>query len=235
MEILLEVGQTVLASLVSIGVLFLLTRLMGSRQVSQMTMFDYAVGITFGSIAAELATELEEPHQPLTAMVVYGLVAVGIAAWTNRSLKVRRVVTGKPLVLLENGVIYRENLKRARMDLNEFLTYCRIGGWFDLNQLQTAVLEHNGAVSFLPRETDRPATPADLNQNPRQALLQTPFIMDGVLLRDNIRQAGKQESWVHRALLRQGYRDEGDVLLALWDGGEQLTVFPMEPPKTERL
>lgn len=235
MEMLLELGQTLLATLGSIAVLFLLTRLMGSRQVSQMTMFDYAIGITFGSIAAELATELEAPLRPLTALVVYGLVAVGIAALTNRSLKARRLVTGKPLVLLEDGVIYRENLKRARLDLSEFLTYCRIGGWFDLNQLQAAVLEHNGVVSFLPKETDRPATPADLNLDPKQAQLQIPFVMDGVLLPDNIRQAGKQESWVHRSLLRQGYQDAGDVLLALWDGGEKLTVFPMKPPRQSEM
>lgn len=235
MEMLLELGQTLLATLGSIAVLFLLTRMMGSRQVSQMTMFDYAIGITFGSIAAELATELETPLRPLAAMVIYGLVAVGIAALTNRSLKARRLMTGKPLVLLEGGVIYRENLKKARLDLSEFLTYCRIGGWFDLNQLQAAVLEHNGVVSFLPKETDRPATPADLELNPKQARLQVPFVMDGALLPDNIRQAGKQESWVHRSLLRQGYKDEGEVLLALWDGGEKLTVFPMEPPRQPKM
>ena len=228
-ELLPKIGQTALTAILSIVALFLLTKLMGSKQVSHMTMFDYVVGITIGSIAAELATELEEPVKPLVALVIYGLTAVGISLLTERSLKVRSMVTGKPLVLLENGIIYRENLKRARLDLSEFLTYCRIGGWFNLNQLQAAVLEHNGVVSFLPKETDRPATPTDLNMNPKQSLVQTPFVMDGILLTENIRKAGKEESWVHRGLLRQGYKDEKDVLLALWDGGEMLTVFPMEP------
>ena len=143
MQLLLQIGLTILTSLLSIVVLFLLAKLMGSKQVSQMTMFDYVVGITIGSIAAELATELEAPAKPLTALVAYGVAAVAISVLTNKTLKARSVVTGKPLVLLEDGVIYRENLKKARLDLNEFLTYCRIGGWFDLNQLQTAVLEHN--------------------------------------------------------------------------------------------
>nr|WP_326185168.1 DUF421 domain-containing protein [uncultured Oscillibacter sp.] len=231
METLIQIGMTVLTTLLSIAVLFLLEKLMGSKQVSQMTMFDYAIGITIGSIAAELATELEAPARPLTALIVYGIAAVGISILTSKSLKARAVVTGKPLVLLEDGVIYRENLKKARLDLSEFLTYCRIGGWFDLNQLQSAVLEHNGAVSFLPREKDRPATPTDLDLNPKQSQVQTPFVMDGKLLADNVRQAGKEEAWVHRSLLRQGYRDEGEVLLALWDGGEKLTVFPMKPPQ----
>lgn len=231
MEILQDIGMTVLTTLLSILALFLLTKLMGAKQVSQMTMFDYVVGITIGSAAAELATELEEPHKPLTAMIVYGLVAVLISVLCYRSLKVRSVISGRPVVLLENGVIYKENLKKAKLDLNEFLTYCRIGGWFDLNQLQTAVFEHNGTISFLPKETDRPATPADLNKNPSQSQVQTPFVMDGRLLKGNVRQSGKEDAWVRRALLRQGYRDENEVFLALWDGGEELTVFPMDPKR----
>ena len=234
MQILLQSGLTVLTSLLSIVVLFLLAKLMGSKQVSQMTMFDYVVGITIGSIAAELATELEEPLRPLTALIVYGVTAFVISILTNKFLKVRSIVTGKPLVLLENGVIYRENLKKARLDLNEFLTYCRIGGWFDLNQLQSAVLEHNGVVSFLPKEAGRPATPADLNLNPKQSQVQMPFVMDGRLLEENIRQAGIEDAWVRRTLLQQGYRDEGDVLLAVWDGGEKLTVFPMDSARKQK-
>ena len=226
-----DIGRTVLFSLASIVTLFFLTKMIGNRQVSQLSLFDYINGITIGSIAAELATELEEPAKPLTALILYGVIAVLISVLTNKSIKVRTLVTGKPLILLEDGVIYRENLKKARLDLNEFLTYCRIGGWFDLNQLQSAVLEHNGVVSFLPKETDRPATPTDLNLNPKQSQVQVPFVMDGVLLADNIQQAGKEESWVQRSLLRQGYKDEKNVLLALWDGGEKLTVFPMDPPK----
>ena len=228
MQYAAQVGLAALSSLLSIAVLFLLAKLMGTKQVSQMTMFDYVVGITIGSIAAELATELEEPLRPLTALIVYGVTAFVISILTNKFLKVRSIVTGKPLVLLENGAIYRENLKKARLDLNEFLTYCRIGGWFDLNQLQSAVLEHNGVVSFLPKEADRPATPADLNLNPKQSQVQMPFVMDGRLLEENIRQAGKEDAWVRRTLLQQGYRDEEDVLLAVWDGGEKLTVFPMD-------
>ena len=226
-----QIWQTVLTALGSIAALFLLTKLMGAKQVSQMTMFDYVEGITIGSVAAELATELEEPLRPLVALVIYGAAAVAVSVLTNKSVKARTVVTGKPLVLLENGVIYRENLKKARLDLSEFLTYCRIGGWFDLNQLHAAVLEHNGVVSFLPKEDARPATPADLDLSPRQSQRQTPFVMDGKLMEDNIRSAGKEVPWVRRKLLRQGYRDEGEVLLALWDGGEKLTVFPLDPKK----
>ena len=186
MKTLSEAGMVCLTTLLSIAALFLLTKLMGAKQVSQMTMFDYVVGITIGSVAAELATELESPVQPLTALILYGVVAWLISLLTSKSVRARGMITGKPLVLLDNGVISKKNLKKARLDLSEFLTYCRMSGWFDLSQIQTAVLEHNGVVSFLPKEKDRPATPSDLDLKPQQSQVQVPFIMDGKLLTDNI-------------------------------------------------
>lgn len=221
-----ESGVIFLTTLASIAVMFLLTKLMGAKQVSQMTMFDYVVGITIGSIAAELATELENPEQPLIAMILYGAAAYGISVWTTKSLKVRSFFTGKPLTLMDNGIIYRKNLKKARMDLNEFLTFCRMDGYFDLSQIQTAILEHNGHVSFLIKEPNRPATPEDLKLKPQQTKVQIPFVMDGVLLTKNIRQAGKEDVWVRRTLQRKGFGDEHEVMLALWDGQSELYVYP---------
>lgn len=144
-------------AVVSYLVLFLLTKLVGNKQISQMTMFDYISGISVGSIAAEMATEPESPLRPLTGMVVYGLLAWGIALWTNKSLAARRAFTGKPLILYDGGKLYREHLKRAKLDLSEFLTLCRAGGWFDLSQLETVVFEHNGKPElFCP---GRPTAP----------------------------------------------------------------------------
>lgn len=234
MEILQDAGMTCLTAVLSIAVLFLLTKLMGAKQVSQMTMFDYIVGISIGSVAAELATELEQPVKPLVALIIYGVAAFLISELTSKSVRARSFVTGKPLILLDNGIIYRENLKKARLDLNEFLTFCRMSGYFDLSQIQTAVLEHNGHVSFLPKEADRPATPTDLDLRPKQSRVQVPFVMDGKLLEDNLKKAGKEESWVRRALLKQGYQDESAVLLAVWGEGEKMTVFPMKPEAPKR-
>lgn len=229
MRYLADAGITCLTSLLSLAVLFLLTKLMGAKQVSQMTMFDYIVGISIGSIAAELATELEAPVQPLTALILYGLAAYAISILTSKSLRARRCATGKPIVLMDDGVIYRENLKRARLDLDEFLTFCRMDGYFDLSQIQTAVFEHNGSISVLPREPSRPATPSDLDLKPKQSRVQVPFIMDGKLLEENIRNSGKEVAWVRRTLLRQGFRDETQVFLAVWDRESRLLVFPLEP------
>ena len=113
-------------SLFSIIVLFLLAKLMGNRQVSQMSMFDYVNGITIGSIAAEFATSLEDDYwMPLTAMVVYGVTAALISYITCKSMAARKFINGKPVVLYENGKLYEKNLAAAKLDINEFLTQCR--------------------------------------------------------------------------------------------------------------
>ena len=132
MQIFAEVGKITITSLVSIVVLFGLCKLVGQRQISQMLPFDYVTSITIGSIAAELATDLEAWWQPLTATVVYGVAALCIDLFTCKSIALRRFFNGRPVVLYQNGRLYPENLLRARLDLNEFLSQCRVAGYFDL-------------------------------------------------------------------------------------------------------
>ena len=225
-------------AVVSYLVLFLLTKLVGNKQISQMTMFDYISGISVGSIAAEMATEPESPLRPLTGMVVYGLLAWGIALWTNKSLAARRAFTGKPLILYDGGTLYREHLKRAKLDLSEFLTLCRAGGWFDLSQLETVVFEHNGNLSFLPREAYRAAQPTDLSLSPKQSVLMTPVIMDGEVLPENLRSVGKDEVWLTRKLREQGYSSLAEVKYAVLETSGQLSILPwsaQKPPTAAQL
>lgn len=103
---------------------------------------------------------------PLTAMVVYGVTAALISYITCKSMAARKFINGKPVVLYENGKLYEKNLAAAKLDINEFLTQCRTAGYFDLADLQTAILETNGQVSFLPLAAQRPVTPEDLQMTP---------------------------------------------------------------------
>ncbi len=224
----MEILQVLITSAVSLAVLFLLTKLMGNKQVSQLSMFDYIIGISIGSIAAEMATELENPENSLAAMIVYGVIAFLVSVISQRSTQVRKVMSGRPLVIMDNGIIYRENLKKARIDLSDFLTQCRTSGYFDLNQIQTAVMEYNGAVSFLPVSKDRPATPSDMDIQPEQEHLQITVIMDGHINKSNLKLSGNNEVWLTKQLHLQGYNNPSDVLLALCDNNNKLTVFPMD-------
>lgn len=127
----MDLLKIVALSLGSVIFLFILTKLMGNKEMSQLSMFDYIIGITIGSIAAEMATALESDFmQPLVAMAVYAVVAIIISVLSYKSLKFRRISSGDSLILLDNGEIYRDNLKKAKLDLNEFLMQCRINRIF---------------------------------------------------------------------------------------------------------
>ena len=147
----MDLLKIVFLSLGSIIVLFILTELMGNREMSQLSMFDYVVSITIGSIAAEMSTSLENNFlEPVIAMIVYGIVATAISYFTCKSIKIRRIVSGRGKILYDNGKLYRKNLIKSKLDLNEFLMQCRINGYFNLADIQTAILEPNGRISFLP-------------------------------------------------------------------------------------
>lgn len=127
----MDLLKIVALSLGSVIFLFILTKLMGNKEMSQLSMFDYIIGITIGSIAAEMATALESDFmQPLVAMAVYAVVSIVISVLSYKSLKFRRISSGDSLILLDNGEIYRDNLKKAKLDLNEFLMQCRINRIF---------------------------------------------------------------------------------------------------------
>ena len=227
-----EIFYIIALSAGSITTIFILTKLMGYRQMSQMSMFEYITGITIGSIAAEMATSLEDNFvQPLTAMVVYALITLFLSFVSTKSVKARKILEGKPIVLLNGGELYFKNLKKAKIDVNEFLMQCRVNGYFDVSKLQTVVLEGNGKLSILPKVADRPATPADLALTPQQEYLVANVIIDGNVMRENLRHAGKDEAWLMTHLKGQGASRAEDVLLATCSMDGQLTVFLKEDKK----
>ena len=227
-----EIFYIIALSLGSVTAIFILTKLMGYRQMSQMGMFDYITGITIGSIAAEMATSLEEDFvQPLVAMAVYALVAILLSYLSTKSIKARKLLEGRPMILLNNGELYLKNLKRAKIDINEFLMQCRVNGYFDLSKLETVILEGNGKLSILPKTTDRPATPADFALSPQQDYMVANVIIDGKIMKENLRHAGKDEKWLFTHMKAQGASQVEDVVLATCSMDGQLTVFLRENKK----
>ena len=126
----MELLKTAWISFLSIIVLFLLTKLMGNKQLSQLSMFDYIIGISIGSIAAECSFEDEHPERMIVAMIIYALSAYAVSIITGKSTYFRKVLIGRPLILFHNGKLYRDNFKKARIDISDFLTHCRNQGYF---------------------------------------------------------------------------------------------------------
>lgn len=227
----MELLQVLGTSLLSLVILFLLTKIMGNKQISQLTMFDYITGITIGSIAAELATELENPVRPVAAMIIYGLIAVVISLCSSKSNRLRGFFGGKPIILLQNGMLDREKMKKARLDVNEFLTMARLAGFFDVSQIQTAVFEQNGNVSFLPKAQYRPANPGDMKLPVQQEELLWNVIVDGNVMEGELKQAGKDAQWLREQLKRQKLGGPERVFLATLDHVGKLICFPMQNGK----
>lgn len=194
----MEILQVLLTSLLSAGALFLIAKIMGHKQMSQLDFFDYITGITIGSIAAELATELETPLQPLISMGVYGVISVLLSKATHLLPRSRKYINGSPTILMDGGKLYRENLKKAKLDLSEFMVMCRQQGYFNLNDIQTAVFEFNGQLSILPVSSKRPANPQDLNLTLPTETIQTEVIMDGRILGENLHRMGFNEKWLEK-------------------------------------
>ena len=214
-----------LTALCSFLVLFLIAKIVGHKQISQLDFFDYISGITIGSIAAELATELEQPWKPLTAMAIYGVVPFLTSVLSRKFPRSRKYLNGSPSILLDHGKLYRENLKKAKMELSEFMLMCRQQGYFDLTNIETAIFEYNGKLSILPVSAQRPATPNDMSLAPQQELLFTELIMDGRILDGNLKRMGLDRTWLDKQLKAQKIGSPKDVFLALCDRNLKFVVY----------
>ena len=219
--------KVVFTACLSVVALFIITKIMGHKQVAQLDFFDYVSGITIGSIGAELATELEDPYKPLLALCVYGGVSLMLNRVAHRFPRTRKYINGTPTILLEDGKLYRHNIKAAKLDLSEFMLLCREQGYFDLEEIQTAVFEHNGKLSILPRAASRPATPKDLNIPTTVTHIGVEVIMDGRVMGENLRRMGRDESWLKKQLKAQGDTDARAIFLAVYHPeADKLTVYP---------
>lgn len=221
----MEILKVVLTALLSAAVLFIIAKVMGHKQMSQLDFFDYITGITIGSIAAELATELEQPWKPLIAMIIYGVAAFALSILTSKVPRARKFINGTPTIVMNNGKLYRSNMKKAKLDLSEFMVMCRQQGYFNLNDIQTAVFEYNGRLSVLPVSAKRPMNPADMNLSPAPEYICTEVIMDGRILDGNLKRMGLDTVWLKKQLESQGYNSAKEIFLGICDNNNQLSLF----------
>lgn len=225
----MDVIKVILTAILSVIALYIITKLMGHKQVAQLDFFDYISGITIGSIGAEFSTNLEAPWKPLMALVVYGGVSVLLRLLTDKFPKTRKYINGTPTILMNDGKLYRKNLKQAKLDLSEFMLLCREQGYFNLDEIKTAVFEHNGKLSILPKAENRPATPQDLKISVKATHIGVEVIMDGCIMKENLSRMGHEVKWLAKRLKSQGYKNEKEIFLGIYLPEEdKLTLYPNE-------
>ena len=227
--------KVIISSIISLVVLFLLAKLIGNRQISQLTLFDYINGITIGSIAAEMATDLERHWSiPLLAMVIYGMATALISYVCCKSLKLRRFFNGKAIVVFENGKFSTEGLKKSRLDVNEFLTQSRVSGYFDLSEIKIAIMEQNGKLSFLPKSDYRPLTPKDMALTVPSAGITVTVVIDGIVLEQNLELTGLSKVQLLAEMSKAGAEDISSVMLATVDRNGVITLYKKETMTASR-
>ena len=225
----MDLIEVILTAILSVVALFFITKIMGHKQVAQLDFFDYVSGITIGSIGAELATELETPHRPLIALCVWGVASIVLNLLAHKIPSTRKYINGTPTILLSGDRLYRENLKKAKLDLSEFMLMCREQGYFDLQEIQIAVFEHNGRLSILPKAANRPATPEDLKIKTKDTHIGVELIMDGRIMGENLLRVGRDTAWLEKQISLQGHTSAKDIFLGIYHPEEErLTLYPNE-------
>lgn len=231
-----EFLEVFLRGLVAVIYLFLLTKAMGVKHISQLTLFDYTIGITIGNVAGTMSVDTEiNILIPLIVIALLALSNIVISYITRKSIIGRRVITGNPCLLIEKGQFVYKNLKRSQFDINDLLVELRQSGYFNVADVQYAILETNGKISIQPKELKRPVVAEDINAQSSEQSLYANVIIDGKALKGNLNTLQKDENWLVEQIKSQGFSDIKDILLGTLDEDGKLSLYAkIEDDNTKR-
>lgn len=206
--------------------LLLFTRINGREQISQLTYFEYVVGITIGSIAATLTTTLEDPFWPgLLGMAVWTILPILTGWLVLKSVPVRKIIEGEPIVVIQNGKIDEEALARQRTNYDDFLLMLRQKDVFNIGDVEYAIFERNGTLSVQRKSQLNPVTPADLNLSTSYQGLPTTLVQDGVIIDNRLQEVSLSKDWLLQKLqVEHGVSDISRVSIAQLDTSGNLYV-----------
>lgn len=222
----MDILNVIIRTIVILFILFIFVKIIGKKQVSQMNLFDYIIGITMGSVVADISLDIEKSFlSGVVSLTIYCLAGLISAILTNKSITMRRIINGVPTVLVENGKIIEDGLKKVRIDVNDLLSEARVNGYFNLEDIDYAVMETNGKISFLLKGDKSPLTKGDYKLKVKNEGLTANVIIDEVLLEKNLKDIGKSEKWLKHELKVKGYDSYKGILLATVDNNEKLIIY----------
>ena len=220
-----EAFRIIPRSIGSLICLFFITKLMGKKQVSELSLFDYVIGISIGNFTAEMVMNFDYQYiNGIVAIVSFGLVSYLVSVTTLKSIILRRFLIGVPTVLIEDGKINVDGLQKAKMDVNDLLEECRGMNYFDISEISYAILEVNGKLSVLPKAEYKNPTLKDLKIKSEKSTLSANVIIDGNLMEENLKNSGHSLEWLEKELKKQGHTNYENILLATITN-KTLTIF----------
>lgn len=207
-------------------ILFFITKMMGKKQISELNFFDYVVGITIGSIAADISLDIEKNMiAGIAALFIYGFISYIISFVSIKSILARRFFIGVPTVLVEKGKIIESGLKKSKIDVNDLLMEARENGYFNLDEIDYALMEVNGNISFLPKEKEKPVTKKDMKIKCSNEGLTVNAIIDSKYMVNNMKAINKDKEWLDHELKVNGYDNYDNILLATIDNNYKVTIY----------
>lgn len=219
MHVALEV---LIKAVASFFILFIFSKLLGKKQIAQLDFVDYVVGISIGSIAAEMAFDTDRPfYSFIIGMAVFFVLSLITSFLGRKGTFLKKLINGRPLVLIYEGKLDYKSLKKSKLDINDLLCLCRAKDYFDLSKIQYAILETNGTLSIVPIGTERPAVAKDLPVEITPPSLPNYLVVDGHISYSGLSELNKDEAWLYPQL---GISDKAGlkkILVAQWDEESQ--------------
>jgi uncharacterized membrane protein YcaP (DUF421 family) len=213
-----DLGHVLIRGIVGFLLMLILARLMGKRQITQVTYFDYIVGISIGSIAAELTFS---PHIRMSnfilGMIIWAVIPIAISNLEMKSSRFRTLLEGKSTVLIKDGKILEKSLKKESLTVDEMMILLRKKNVFKLSDLQSAVMEKNGEITIMKKSELEPLTPKDINMVVEKETAPCIVIIDGNLMERDLTDYGYTKEWLLGEIQKQGANDFRSVFMAQID------------------
>lgn len=220
----------------SFAILLLLTRMIGKQQVSQLTYYEYINGITFGSIAANMATDdLINMPDHMVGLLAYGALTIGVSYMTLKNRKLRKVINGEPVIVIQNGQILENNLRKMMMNVDELMMVLRTQGVFDHTQLELAIIEPSGAVSLIKKPAYEQPTREDMKLKAKSDGLAIEVIVDGQVIYHNLEQMKLSARWLMAELEKRHVTNFRQVALATVNKQHQLKIDLFDDDLADRI
>ena len=201
-------------SLLIFSMLSILTRIIGRKLLAQMSYFDFVVGITIGSISGSYVVQMVKGMWILIAPVLLTLCAIAFDYIHLKKLRLRKLTEGEPVIVIQNGNIMEDNMRKLRYHLDDLEMQLRDKGVFDFNEVEFAVLESHGQLSVLKKTQFQPVTPKDMNMKTGYKGLSMEIIKDGDILDKNLQQNNLSIDWLKQELKNRNIQKVSDVVYA---------------------
>lgn len=210
---------------VSFVILLILTRLIGKQQVSQLTYYEYINGITFGSIAANMATDsFNKFGDHLVGLLTYGVLTFLAALVALKSRKMRKLINGEPVVVIQDGKILENNLRKMKLNLDEFTMLLRLKDIFDFTQVKLAIIEPSGGLSVIKKSEYENVERRDLKLKLEGTALAVEVVQEGKISVNNLNRLGLDEKWLRAQLKMRQIVDVAEVEYAVVTDNKRLLV-----------